>query len=280
MVPDASTAEPASVEWKRSPATSRWLRLPVYGAVALLGGPFLGTLVVVGWLLVRSGDVEQLLVVAVAAALAVGLWNRGALLAARGETSISLHEDTESFSRRALAGSVLLGAAGGGAFLVAVPDAVPVVLGGGFGCLLAGVVLRTEGRVDATTLEVGRRAVPLSTLGGVRRVRTGPRVWFWLSYEPGVGGPTAPRLVSVPTSLAAAVETRLDAGVERTHEGDGGGLDPTVRAVAVLFGLGCLAVGPALWVVLPGEAGSVFLAYGATFGVLFGGLLLWYGLVG
>lgn len=287
MVPDSvdgsggdAGGDAESVEWKRSPATSRWLRLPIYAAVALLVGPFLATLVVVGWVLVRSGDVERLLVVVVAAAVAVGLWNRGALLAVRGEASIPLHEDTETLSRRALAGSALLGAVGTSAFLVAVPEAVPVVLGVGVGCLLLGVVLRTEGRVDATTLEVGSRDVSLSTLGGVRRIRMGPRVWFWLSYEDGAGGPTAPRFVSVPASLAAAVETSLDAGVETASDGDGDALDPTVRAVAILVGLGCLAVGPALWLVLPSDAGQVVLAYGATFGLLFGGLLLWYGLIG
>lgn len=273
-----------AVSWRRTPETSLALRLTVYAAVGSLVGPVVALVVGVAGLLVRTGSVELLLLVAVVTLVGVGLANRGALLAARSEDvrGGQEHRDTRALSRRALAAAVVVGAGAAATIQQVDPSAVVLLVASGFGWLVLGTGLRTEGEVRDGTLHADRREVSLSALAGVRHLRTGPRVWLWLSYEPGTVGATAPRLLSVPVAAYADVEAAFEWGIGADAEVEASGRQAStaVRVVAVGFGLAFLAAGPVLWLALPAGEGAVVALYAGSLGGLFGLVFLWYALVG
>lgn len=151
-------------------------------------------------------------------------------------------------------------------FAVFVASWVPVVLTAGF---------PTTGRVDRAvgTLTVDDTEIPLEAISAVRSIHIDTFAVCWLSYTRGV--PTAPRLVVVPSSALDSVSALIETGTD-TPNPDRSTLDRPARLVAGLFGLGLVAVGPALWLLLPPGDGQVVALYaGAMFGLM-GAVLLWY----
>jgi hypothetical protein len=87
--------------------------------------------------------------------------------------------------------------------------------------------------------------------------------------------PTSPRIIVVPTEHTKTIDTLLDSTASVSDHGRST-IARSERFIAGLFGLGLLAVGPVLWLVLPpGDGQAVAMYAGAMFG-LFGAMLLWY----
>lgn len=151
-------------------------------------------------------------------------------------------------------------------FAVFIASWVPVILTAAFPT--SGYVDRTEG-----TLVVDDTEVPLGAVSAFRTLSMGTFTVGWLSYTRGV--PTAPRIVKLPSDyldvVSALIETEPDTS-KREHSS----VDRTERLIFALFGLGMVALGPVLWLILPPGDGQVVALYaGAMFG-LFGMMLLWY----
>jgi hypothetical protein len=235
------------------------------------------------WVLVRSGDVELLLVVGAFVAVVVALSNRGALLAVRtdGVADRSVHADVRALSRRGVIAAVLCGA-GATVVIAAVGLGVTALFGlvvSGIGWLVVGRALRTEGEFTAETLRYAGREVSLAAVERVRRLRAGPWVWLWLSYHRGTAGTMAPRLVPMPATAYAAAEAALERATARDPETTGRRASTAVRVVAGLFGVGFLAAGSALWLILPPGDGRAVALYGAAVCGLFAVVFGWYALV-
>jgi hypothetical protein len=151
-------------------------------------------------------------------------------------------------------------------FVVFIASWVPVVLTAAF---------PTSGYVDPAvgTLVVDDTEVPLDAVTAFRSISMSTVTVCWLSYTRGVS--TAPRIVILPSShldvVSNLIETEPDASQQERST-----IDRTERFVAALFGLGMVALGPVLWLVLPPGDGQIVALYaGAMFG-LFGMVLLWY----
>lgn len=168
-----------------------------------------------------------------------------------------------------LGAAVLLGSARvhpDGPFVLFVASCVPLVLTAGF---------PTTGRAspDGETVVVDGTELPLEALDGYRVLQAGGVVVCWLSYPR--GAPSAPRVVAVPVdafeSLAPVLERASSAKTQEASR-----IGRPQRTAAATLGVALLAVGPVLWVVLPGGGGRLLALYaGLLFGLL-GGLLLWY----
>lgn len=151
-------------------------------------------------------------------------------------------------------------------FAVFIASWVPVVLTAAF---------PTSGRADRTagSLVVDDTEVPLDAINAFRAVSIGTFAVCWLSYTRGV--PTAPRIVLLPSSRLDVVSSVLETNSGASKRGRST-LGRTERLTAVLFGVGMIALGPVLWLLLPPGNGQVVALYaGAMFG-LFGVILLWY----
>jgi len=151
-------------------------------------------------------------------------------------------------------------------FVVFIASWVPLVLTAAF---------PTSGHADPSdgTLVIDGTEVPLEAVSGFRMGSVGTFAICWLSYTRGV--PTAPRVIVLPSNHVNVIAELIETGTE-SSKGDRSTIDRTERLVAGLFGLGMIALGPILWLILPpGDGQAVALYAGAMFG-LFGMLLLWY----
>lgn len=151
-------------------------------------------------------------------------------------------------------------------FAVFIASWVPVILTAAF---------PTSGHVDrmAGTLVVDDTEVPLGAVSAFRTLSMGTFTVGWLSYTRGV--PTAPRLIKLPSDHLDVVSTLIETGPD-TSKRERSSIDRTERLIFALFGLGMVALGPVLWLILPPGDGQVVALYaGAMFG-LFGTMLLWY----
>lgn len=188
-------------------------------------------------------------------------------------------DPTGRYSLGGLAASSVVGAAAVFASLRIGPVAplvlfavswIPTVLTAGF---------PTEGRAEpeAGTLVVDGTSIPLDAVEGYRTVAVGGGAVCWLSYARGV--PRAPRIAVVPRATLDSVRAVLDGAERRADEGQStlGGVE---RAVVAAFGLGLVAVGPALWVVLPSGGGALLALYAGSLFGLFGVVLLWHAATG
>jgi hypothetical protein len=139
--------------------------------------------------------------------------------------------------------------------------------------LTAGFPTGGHANLETETLVVEGTEVPLD---GVRRFRAAPVGVFvvcWLSYSRGM--PSAPRVIVVPSESFEPVSQLIDR-VSDSTEREPATINRPERLIASLFGLGLVAVGPVLWILLPpGDGQLVALYAGAMFG-LFGIVLLWY----
>ena len=264
----------ATVTWELDVTDSPVLRTlayvgpSIFGGIAILAGGLLLWLVVSALL---DGDLAQAvgyvvfavlalfarryLPVLVATDLADPLWNR--------------------YSQRGL----IVGSVGGalvllisaqlhplGPFAVFIASWVPVILTAGF---------PTSGRVDRTrgTLVVDDTEVPLGAVSAFRTLSIGAFTVCWLSYTRGV--PTAPRIITLPSGHLDVVSVLIETAPD-TSKRERSSIDRTERLIFALFGLGMVALGPVLWLLLPPGDGQVVALYaGAMFG-LFGAILLWY----
>jgi hypothetical protein len=272
---------PAVVRWRFSPATTNSLRLLVYATVGLTVGPVLGLVGLVGATLVSANDVGfALLVLVLAVVVGLGVGS-GRALFALGNAPPEVHETTDALSKRAVVGSVLAGM-GLGLWGLQWTDFGLVVLGGslltGVAALVVGAGLRTEGVVDcdAGELRYGGHTIPLDAIRRIHTRQLGPFALGVCNYHAGQVGPSTPRWVVL--SAAAVEALRAAATGDAPAEAAAERAPTAVRAIAAVFGLGCLALGPLLWTVLPAD-GRLFAAYLGLFGILFGVVFLRYALV-
>jgi len=262
-----------TVEWKLDVADSPLLLGLAYVFPSIFGGVVVLVFGSLLWLVaaaVWAGDLGRAIGLIVVAVLAL-LSRRylPALLETNPATSFF-----ERFSRRGLlVGSLLgvltlLGSARvhpSAPFAVFVASWIPLVLTAAF---------PTSGHADlvAKTLVVDETEIPLQEVKTFRSISMGAFAVCWVRYTR--GSPTAPRIVALPSDYVDAVANLIGAVPESSEERST--IDRAERIVAGLFGLGMVAIGPLLWLVLPPGDGQVIALYaGAMFG-LFGVLLLWY----
>ena len=132
----------------------------------------------------------------------------------------------------------------------------------------------TEGRANPSegSLVVDGDRVPLASVESYRALPLREFVLCWVSYSRGV--PSAPRTLILPRESFDRVRSLLDDAVREDADG-ASTIGAAQRRVLAAFGVGFVAVGPALWVLLPGEGALLALYAGALFGV-FGAVFLWY----
>jgi hypothetical protein len=234
--------------------------------------------------IVGRGDAALVaLVVALVAAFGVG--SGRALFALASDETTGLHEDVRALSRPWLVTAVLAGAAVGVPLVRRVDGglwSLAVLVTAGLAALVVGAGLRSEGTVDPAegTVEYDGRTIPLGAVRQVYSWTVGPFVLLVVRYHRGHVGPSTPRLLVVSAAALDAVESARRSASTGTTPDAGARAAPTaVRVVAAVFGLASLAVGPALWLLLPPGAGRPVAAYLGVFGLLFGALFLRYALV-
>lgn len=270
--------ETAAVSWRYDVRDSPLLLACTYVLPGILGGGVLLVALLVGTLVLdalQAGDIGR--AVGTLAVPILALLARRYVPALLGATDA--FDPADRYSRRGLAASSVVGAAAIFASLQIDPVApfvlfavswIPMVLTAGF---------PTEGRVapEADTFVVDGSRIPLDAVDGHRTVAVGGAGVCWLSYARGV--PRAPRVVVVPRATLDSVRAILEDAENRTDEREST-LDGAERAVVVAFGLGLVAVGPVLWLLLPpGDSALVVLYAGSLFG-LFGLVLLWHAATG
>lgn len=270
---DGATA----VSWTVTPDTERWLWVLSHGLFALLLGFGLWLVVGVGVLTVAAvleGSWGVLVVLVAVTALAVA---RPPMLAVLREERTSFGYEGWQPSRRGLAAAALVGAVALGLGFAVSTVAVAVVVALGTGASLLAMVLTSEATVDrqSLTLSTRRSEVSLAGLSAVRSVAVGPLVLFWLSYVRGAATLRTPRLQTVPREVAPAVREALRAGVDAPADADP--IDRAERVVVSLFGLGMLAVAPALWLLTgaDGRLGGI-LGYLWLLSLVVAAPMLWY----
>jgi len=282
--PSAAESEPSSgdgnqlpLSWTVTPNTHRWLHLLSYGLLAPLGAVALvlvGGAVALGVASIRDGSWAILLALGALAVLALA---RPPVLAAllSDETEASWEHDYWQPSRLGLVAASTLCAVAMGLALQHSRAAAGAVAVLSFVAALAAMTLSTDASVDDLRLATQHTVVDLSTLSGVRSVTIGAVTVLWLSYARGADSFRNPRVLTVPRERAPQVREALDAGIDADASADPVG--HAARAIIAVFGLGVLATGPALWL-LVGAAGEerVVLVYLVTFSLVFAGPMLWY----
>ena len=263
-----------TVDWELDVTDSSLLLGLAYVFPSLLGGVVVLVFGLLLWLVaaaVWAGDLGRAIGVIVVAVLAL-LSRR--YLPALFETDLST-TFFERFSRRELLVGSLLGALtllgsaqvhSSAPFAVFIGSWIPLVLTAAF---------LTNGHADlvAKTLVADETELLLEAVRTFRVMSMGTFTVCWLSYTR--GAPTAPRIVVLPSDYVDAVAKLLETGPESPNE-DRSTINRGERTVAGLFGLGMIAIGPLLWLILPPGDGQVIALYaGAMFG-LFGVMLLWY----
>lgn len=263
-----------TIDWKLDVTDSPLLQALAYVFPSVLGGVvvLVGTLLC--WLLLQAvltGDFTRVIGFVVIALL--GLLTRRyfpALL-----TTNVVDPFHERYSRRELVVGSVLGAIvllgstrlhPDAPFVVFIASWIPLVLTAGF---------PTSGHVDleTETLVVDGTDVPVGAVQGFRAARIGALVICWLSYSRGM--PSAPRIIVIPSEPFESVSQLIDS-VSTSTEGEPSTIDRPERIIASLFGLGMVAIGPALWILLPPGDGQLVALYAGTMFGLFGIVLLWW----
>jgi hypothetical protein len=270
----SARSEGETVDWELDVDDSSLLLGLAYVFPSILGGVIVLAFGLLLWLVseaVWAGDLGRAIGLIVVAVLAL-LSRR--YLPALLETNLTT-PFFERFTHRGLLVGSLLGALTllGSAqlhpsapFAVFVASWVPLVLTAAF---------PTSGHADlaSKTLVVDETEIPLQEVRAFRAIPRGPFAVCWLSYTR--GSPTAPRIVALPSDYVDTVANLIDT-VPKSPNEERTTIDRAERIVAGLLGLGMIAIGPLLWLVLPpGDGQAIALYAGAMFG-LFGVLLLWY----
>lgn len=274
MAQVTSDVDDATVKWEFDVTDSPLLRTlayvgpSIFGGVAILAGGLLLWLVVSALL---DGNLAQ--AVGFVALAVLALLSRR-YLPALLDTNLTGPLWNRYSQRGILAGSVfgalvLLGSTQlhpVAPFAVFIASWVPVVLTAEF---------PTSGYVDRAvgTLVIDDTKVPLDAVSAFRAGSIGTVTVCWLSYTRGV--PTAPRIIILPSSYLDAVSNLIETDPDASKQ-ERSTINRTERLVAGLFGLGLVALGPVLWLILPPGDGQVVALYAGTMFGLFGMVLLWY----
>ncbi|WP_248897522.1 hypothetical protein [Haloplanus halobius] len=271
---ETAHASPAD-SWRLDIDESALLRRLAYAFPCLLGGVAVLALALVGWLVADAlwtGHTARALGVAMVAILGLLIQRYvPALLAtAVGETLRERYAPRWLAVGSVLSAAVLLGSARlhpGAPIALFVASWVPTVVAAHF---------PTAGHADPETgtLVVDGTEIPLGAVRGHRTITVGPFAVCWLSYRR--GAPTAPRLVVVPADRASMVADLVDRPASSAAD-EREPLRPLERLIVLAFGLGLLAIGPVLWIVLPPGDGRLIALYAGVMFGLFGGLVVWYG---
>lgn len=275
------TGDGASIEWSYTPDDDPALRALfhfVVGAPVGIGLLVVGLAGRVAWRAIRTGASDTLFLLGAAVVVLV-FTGRATLgvLATEGE----LLADSALRERWLLA--VGLGWAAG--VVLVAPRTTRGLVALGVVVVTSYVVLAvcsTGGRLDPETLTVeGRtRTFSLAGLSSIRPVPLGPVVCYLLSFERGTTGSGTPRTLVVPCRVARDVASVLERAADADAEADRHVPGRGERLVAAVLGVCLLALGPALWVVLPDDGGATLLiVYLTLFALLVGALCLRYALV-
>ncbi|MBP1986396.1 hypothetical protein [Halolamina salifodinae] len=274
-----STAATPTLSWTVTPETNRWLHLLAYGLMAPLGAVAL--ILVGGAVAVAAASVREgawAVVLALGAVAVVALARPPVLAALLSEEASLGHEDWQP-SRLGVA-LASLGCAV--AMLLAFqhsPAAAGAVAALTFAAALVGMALSTDAEIDREAMVLATKVGPsvsLNALSGVRSVAVGSVVIYWLAYARGAGSLRAPRVLTIPREQATEVREVLDAGVDADSGADPAGR--AERAVVTLVGLGVLATGPALFLLIGDAAadGLLVIGYAGVFSLVFAAPMLWY----
>ncbi|MFD1635276.1 hypothetical protein ACOZ4L_15905 (plasmid) [Haloplanus ruber] len=263
-----------TADWELDVTDSSLLLGLAYVFPSILGGVIVLVCGLLMWLVataVRAGDPGRAIGLIAVAVLAL-LSRR--YLPALLETDLAT-PFFGRFSRRGLLVGSLLGALtllgstqmhSSAPFAVFIASSIPLVLTAAF---------PTSGYADpvAETLVVDETEVPLKTVQTFRAISIGTFAICWLSYTR--GAPTAPRIVVLPSDYVHIVANLIDTVPESPKE-DRSTIGQAERIVAGLFGVGLVAIGPLLWLLLPPGDGQAIALYAGAMFSLVGGLLLWY----
>lgn len=245
-----------------------------FGGVAILAALLFGSVVLAA---ARAGEFGR--AVGVVSLLVVALLARRWFLPAVAETDL-LRPLAGRYSRRGVALASAVGAAALYASLLVHPIAPFVLFAASWVpfALVAG--FPTEGRADPAegVLVVDGDSVPLEAVRSYRAFPLGRLALCWVSYARGV--PRAPRTLVVTRESLDRVRSLLDRATTRERGADdASGTGAAQRRILTAFGVGFVAVGPALWLLLPGQGALVAVYAGALFGA-FGAVFLWYAATG
>lgn len=273
-----------AVEWHVDAASSRSLRAVVYLVVGLFGGSTLLLLSGMGFVGVSTAlDGEYTYLAWIALLALIGgpisllyLWpmlvereQRPPLAALTGDEGIA-ERYAAVFTRGRLLAAVLGGAVGLLALAVVDPRLA-------FGAVVGSILLVpiasgriSRGRVDpeAGSLTYMDRPVDFARIERVRRIDIGGAVVCWLSYRPGHGDLSTPRLISATPEAADAIEqavAEIDPEIDEEYAPN--------RALQVAFAalsLCFLGLAALMFVVEPGSADDPVLQWyiAASFGIL------------
>ncbi len=277
---DRPSGSASAFRWRVEVGDSALLSALSYAAPGAFGGATLLAAALAGSVMlaaVRAGAFAR--AAGVAALLVVALLGHRWFLPAVAGTDV-LEPLRSRYSRRGVAVASVAGAAVLYAsalvhplapFVLFVASWLPFAFVAGF---------PTEGRADPdeVSLVVDGDRVPLESVASTRALPLGPLVLCWVSYARGV--PTAPRALVLPRECFDRVRALLDGAGDGDPDPDAAAMGAAQRGILVAFGVGFVAVGPALWVLLPGGEGTLVALYaGALFG-LFGAVFLWYAATG
>lgn len=282
------------VEWRIDAASSRVIRLLIYGWIGLLGGGVvlaLGLIVLFAVGTAVSG--EYALFGLIVLLFLVGgpfsllyLWpafRSGSFSPLSKFVFDAASDPTESLGERfARVFSLRVAAISIGLHVIVIPTLLlvePRLLGGYVAVwfvmlvLLSGV--QTWGRIDPIEpkFEYRSGSIPLAAVKRVRRRRVGSVVVCWLSYHSGAKTITTPPLVVLTAEAADALDTALDATERDPPESTPTWTAPTV--VAVVMGVGFIAFATWFWLYTDIEPGmGLYLLF------VFGGLGVFFTWVG
>lgn len=253
---------------------SRALSAAAYAFPSVLGGAIILGGVLSGWLVltaILAGAISRAIAIAVGIVLLV-FSRRWIVPAVATQTSTPLHErySTRGLVLGSLVGAAVLSASTllhpAGPLVVFVASWLPLILTAGF---------PTDGRVnpETATLVVDGDEIPVASIDSYRAASLGGLTVCWLSHAR--GQPTASRVIVVPNDAFDAVEPVLGWGSSQPAD-TATSMSVAEKRIVVLFGLGLLAVGPTLWLLLPAGDGRIIALYGGVLFGLFGVVLLWH----
>jgi hypothetical protein len=269
-----SDSDDTTMDWELEVTDSPLLHTLAYVFPSILGGVVVLAGALLTWLLLQAvltGNLARVVGLAVIALFS--LFTRR-YLPALVTTSITEPFRDRYSGRRLAVGSVLgaiilLGSVRlhpDAPFVVFVASWIPLVLTAGF---------PTSGHVDpeAEELVVEDTEVPLDGVQRLRAAHVGTVVVCWLSYSRGM--PSAPRIIVVPSGAFESVSQLLDRSSDST-EREPATINRSERIIASLLGLGMVAIGPVLWILLPPGDGQLVALYGGAMFGFIGIVLLWY----
>lgn len=282
------------VEWRIDAASSRVIRLLIYGWIGLLGGGILLALGLVVLFAVGAAVAgEYALFGLILLLFLVGgpfsilyLWpavRSGSFSPLSKFVFDAASDPAESLGERfARVFSLRDAIISIGLHLVAIPSLLlvePRLLGGYVAVWFVLLILlsgfQTWGRIDPaeTKFEYRSGTIPLAAVKRVRRHRVGGVVVCWLSYRSGAKTITTPSLVVLTDEAADALDAALDETEGEPPESTPSRTAPKV--VAVGMGLGSVAFAAWFWLVVDIDPGMRLYLL-----VVFGGLGVFFTWVG